>query len=723
MKKTWSVTNLIVIILLAASSFVSAKGILEMRSMRLVESWLSDKPKMYTAQLTDSQKDEFVAVLREFSEERGFTAVSRNRESLQSGSALYTFSVLVPDSAEGADFEPLDLLGTRVVDGSVAREISAANPGSYVGYGNDAFSRVETLPSIRAGLYFRVDRLESGSSLGRTCTVIGLDDGEFQTLVNDLSSAIGVSADSLTTEMSGSATDMGLIYWFCEGAFVVLAIVLCLLTVTHSLLELRTLGVHLMLGWSRRAFAAELIANQAAFLPVVIPIGLLGSLAIFDGLPLGPAPIAFAALSVLPAVMVVLVSWGVSIVPLATVHPVDAICGRYSRRGFYALAVSVYLLCTVAIFGACLYIDQPLDMYAALVHTRTVWSEYKDWYVVRDFSLDGSHFTGDPMSLSKDMYAWYASHESDEDVYLVNTTYFDATAITAYMRGSSDDMPEPFWYLAASPSYLEQVGIDVPSDVIERAEHGERVYLLPETLDASEAEAVKSLLVSARKVSDSNIVTAFMENPQYEFITYDSNRELFTWSAGADQPTTASGFVIGVITAENMVPFESESLVASGLDSGYVKLGNSAASRLLGDDGAASLGKSLAVRFATVENYISGLQKSLMDLFALFGMVLFLLMATASVVVACIVGIVNQVSAREISVKYVLGFGVWELYRREVLFVNASTMAGIVISAILRCNAGLLVGAALLCISNLAILIMSRTRTASVVLETVSREQ
>ena len=55
--------------------------------------------------------------------------------------------------------------------------------------------------------------------------------------------------------------------------------------------------------------------------------------------------------------------------------------------------------------------------------------------------------------------------------------------------------------------------------------------------------------------------------------------------------------------------------------------------------------------------------------------------------------------------------------------MNASTMAGIVISAILRCNAGLLVGAALLCISNLAILIMSRTRTASVVLETVSREQ
>ena len=37
------------------------------------------------------------------------------------------------------------------------------------------------------------------------------------------------------------------------------------------------------------------------------------------------------------------------------------------------------------------------------------------------------------------------------------------------------------------------------------------------------------------------------------------------------------------------------------------------------------------------------------------------------------------------------------------MFVNASTMAGIVISAILRCNAGLLVGAALLCISNLAI--------------------
>ena len=42
MKKTWSVTNLIVIILLAASSFVSAKGILEMRSMRLVVAWLAE---------------------------------------------------------------------------------------------------------------------------------------------------------------------------------------------------------------------------------------------------------------------------------------------------------------------------------------------------------------------------------------------------------------------------------------------------------------------------------------------------------------------------------------------------------------------------------------------------------------------------------------------------------------------------------------------------------
>lgn len=342
---------------------------------------------------------------------------------------------------------------------------------------------------------------------------------------------------------------------------------------------------------------------------------------------------------------------------------------------------------------------------------------------MRDYYLDESHFTGDPMSLSKDMYAWYAEHEHDEGVYLANASCYGEATIRAYTDGDSSPSLGPFWYLAASPSYLEKVGMDIPGDVIEQAERGVRVYLLPESLGSSEAEAMKELLVALRKPDDSNIVTTFMENPVYEFVSYDGSRELFTWSTDAERPVTADGFVIAVVTAENMVFFESESLIAPGLENGYVKLDERAASRLLGDDGEVSLKGSVSARFTTVGNYIDGLQKSLRDLFALFAIVLALLAVTVAVMVACTVIAVNRVSAREISVKYVLGFGTWELYRREILFVGISTAAGIVVCALLRCNAGLLVGAALLLVSNLVIFLVSRQRTTAVVLETVSKEQ
>lgn len=723
MKNVRFVISLVLIVFLGITSFVCAKGVLEGLEARSVDSWLSDQPRVYTSQLNDDQKEEFVSTLRGLAGEGDFVAVSRDSELLQSGATLYTFDVLGASGTGGASLEPLTLLGTTVIDDSLIGTVMDAGPDGYAGYGNDALSRVASLPSIRSGLYIRVGRLDSGASLGGVCSFVGLTDGEFQALVKDLSSATGVSAETLTTRMSGSSTDAGLLYLFCAGAFVLLSVVLCLLMVTCSLTELKTLGVHLMLGWSRGDFARELLSPQALQLLAVVPIGALGTFLILDGFAPGPAVAGFALASVLPAVVAALVSAVISVVPLFSVRPVDAICGRYSRRGFYVLATAVYLLCMVAIFGGCLYIDQPLDMYASLARTRTAWSEYEGWYVVRDFGQDGSRFTGDPMSLSGDMYEWYAAHEHDEGVYLANACHYEEATISAYMGGSSGAQPEPFWYLAASPSYLREIGVDVPDDALEEAERGVRVYLLPDSLDASEAEATQRFLVASRTSTDSNIVTAFMEDPEYGFVTYDGSEELFTWSTDSGQPTTADNFVIAVVTTKNMVPFESESLVTSGLEGGYVKLDERAAPTLLGDDGGASLGGSVSVRFTTVGSYIDGLQKSLRDLFALFSTVLALLVATVAVMVACIIDVVNRTSAREIAVKYVLGFGVWELYRREILLVTASTAAGVVVSAVLRSNAGMLVGCALLLISNLVIVLTARGRTTAVVLETVSREQ
>lgn len=721
MKKIRSAISLIIIVFLGITSLICTKGILEGVVSRSVDSWLSDQSEIFTSQLTDQQKDELVAVLREYSAEHELLVVSKNKEPQQSGATLYRFSVLSSSNAQGVSLDPLVVLGSPIVNNTLIEKVRIADPGSYMGYGNDRSLRVGDLPSIRSGIYFRLTRLDSGADLGSVCKILGLDHDEFQGLVRDASSALGVNGETLTSRMSGSTSEVGLLYLFCAGVFVLLFIVLSLLMVTRSLLELKTLGIHLMLGWSRSDFASELLATQVIQLFVAIPIGIGGTGIILNGFTRSLEVVGFICATMLPTMIAVLVSAALAVFPLFSVKPVDAIRGHYSRHGFYVLIVVVYLLCMAAVFGGCVYIDQPLALYSDIARTRSAWNTYTHWYVVKDFSLEATHFRGNSMEFTEEMYAWYTNHADDEGVFLAKTDYYDETAIRMLLDG--DERPEPFWYLAASPSYLTEIGVEIPDDLIVKARQGTRVYLLPESLDASEMEALEQLLIADHRPSDSNIVTSFMEKPDYAFTTYDGTKELFTWSTDAEQPVTTDSFVIAVVTPENMIPFESESLIATGLENDYVKLDERAASRLLDNDGGVPLVGSLDVRFTTVENYIDGLQKTLAELFTLFSVVLVMLMVSIVIVVACLIDVANRVSAREIAVKYVLGFGVWELYRREILFISLSTLVCIGVSVFVGSHAGLLVGVALLAISNLIIVTVVRKKSAAVVLETVSKEQ
>ncbi len=720
MKRVWTAVSWLIVALLGVSSIVCFKGIFEFIAYRQVNGWFSNHQIVYTSQLTNSQKDGLYSELQNLAGKQGLVVMGRNNERLQSGALVCRFSVLSAAADEGAAVDELALLGTTIVDDALVKNVCSGDPNVYAGYGNDTFQRVSELPSIRSGLYFRVDQMCSGDGLGDACALFGLDDDGFRAAVDDLSSAAGVSPETLTSKMSGSSTELALLYLFCAGAFVLLSLVFCLLMVTRSLLELKTLGTHLMLGWSKLDFVGGMIAPQSIEVLALMPVGVVGACVILDGFTINPAFVGYALGSVLPAVLAVLVAVTLAVVPLLLAKPVEAIHGRYSRRGFYVLAVAVYLICVGAAFAGCLFIDQPLTLYQDLAHTRSTWQEYEDWYVVRDFWLGDDRFKGSLSTYAVDMYTWYAEHEHDAGVYLTKAHLFGKTAMEAYV--GAETTLEPFWYLAASPSYLEYIGVDIADELVQEAEQGTRVYLLPDSLSASETEQIRNLLIAARKPSESDIVTKFMENPTYEFVGYDASKELFTWATDAEQPVSSDGFVIALVTANNMVYSESESLVATGLENSYIKLDERAASRLLDVNDKAQIGDVMSVRLTKVRSYIDGMQKTLEELFALFAFVLVILVATTAVMVVCLVEVVNRVGAREISVKYVLGFGIWGLYRREILFVIITSLAGIGVCAAAGCSAGIIVGAALLVVSTLAIGIAMRKRSAQVVLETVSKE-
>lgn len=128
MKRVWSIASLLIIILIGITSFISAKGVFDALAIRQVDSWFSNRPIIFTSQLTDKQKGIFVSELQGLVSEGGFVAIGRNDETLQSGAALYTFSVLPTRPNEGATIDALSILETTVVDGSVIDSVALEKP-------------------------------------------------------------------------------------------------------------------------------------------------------------------------------------------------------------------------------------------------------------------------------------------------------------------------------------------------------------------------------------------------------------------------------------------------------------------------------------------------------------------------------------------------------------------------------------------------------------------
>ncbi len=70
-------------------------------------------------------------------------------------------------------------------------------------------------------------------------------------------------------------------------------------------------------------------------------------------------------------------------------------------------------------------------------------------------------------------------------------------------------------------------------------------------------------MAKSDKIFEPDIVTPYMQNPSSEFIEYDASG-IFTWSTNIDSPSISTNVVIKVVTSNNLVPTESESLVATG---------------------------------------------------------------------------------------------------------------------------------------------------------------
>lgn len=200
-----------------------------------------------------------------------------------------------------------------------------------------------------------------------------------------------------------------------------------------------------------------------------------------------------------------------------------------------------------------------------------------DFTVPNYYSLAQYDYDGDFNEFYQDSYDWYKSIEDKEGVYIINTSYNSTEMLQIWRDGNVyHNVPDaPFWEFTVSPSYLKQMNINLEEENLSAAASGVRLYLVPDTMSDAEYEVMCAYLeeTALYAVEQSKIKTNFVENREVKIIRYTPTGSYFTWTSENGVPITDDAPILYVCTSENMKYFESESLIATGVDS-YIKFLN-----------------------------------------------------------------------------------------------------------------------------------------------------
>ncbi|MBR2738424.1 MAG: hypothetical protein IKD88_06925 [Lachnospiraceae bacterium] len=207
------------------------------------------------------------------------------------------------------------------------------------------------------------------------------------------------------------------------------------------------------------------------------------------------------------------------------------------------------------------------------------------YYGIDHFSIreDGDAFREAMDALTVDVFRWYQSLEGEDGVYLMHYDLFTAETLAEWKAmGLYQTVPdEDVHYYTASVNYLTDRGLSLSPEEQDLVAAGVRLYLLPESLSTAETAALRAFLTEDALLGvdgDSLIETTFMSVGQIEFRTYHFDGTLEV--PGGEE---ISNPVIYVADTANMSFFEAESLVATGVQDGYIRLTEDAYRQYAGD--------------------------------------------------------------------------------------------------------------------------------------------
>ena len=181
------------------------------------------------------------------------------------------------------------------------------------------------------------------------------------------------------------------------------------------------------------------------------------------------------------------------------------------------------------------------------------------------------------------------------------------------------------------------------------------------------------------------------------------------WNVDPTLAQRAIDPVVLILTPENMIPFESESLAAVGLENSYVKLSAAAAANFT--DPAYLAQFSLAdnkPEFLPVSSFIAGLKKTIQDFLGLFATVAVFLCVFCLILLVTLMKLFSTTYRESLAVKRMLGHSLSRLFAPTIIVVGAAGALAVGSAILAQSTSAVLANVVMLIIQSLMIAFLGR---------------
>ncbi len=636
------------------------------------------------------------------------------------GTQGYKFGIYGNAEKQGTEFT---FLTENILTSADLNELLASdNLDSTLGVETGSINSIGNIPSFRFYEHIVLKQLpglfKDSQTVNGTYTILGLDnEREQQAFLEELADVCGLDVNGLLESGGGNITNNLIMR---DILFAFLAAQIFLNTIFFVVIAMKSLpkqGKLTLLGWSRIAFAKEVLGGFFLMSVIDIPVLILANVLITGWveffLPVLGCCMAAACINV----WVLLIELGLSAFVIVIVKPLDAIRGRIPKKTLYALGILAYLIVSAGLVLCGGYIDQPIASISENAKLAQRWEAVSQYQLLNSIFVgqDADTFLGRSKKLDQDLYNWYSSIADTPGVYIIQTNYYDTEIIETWQSNSTySSIPvEPVWLFSMSPNYLETLGVTINADALDAAQKGTRLYLIPSALSDGEKRQISKWLQEkdSRSLSDGDIQTAFTQNPSFLFIEYEPSQSFFTWTTNDQGSMETDMPVIYVATPQNMKYTETESLKASGFN-GYIKFADvQTAMDCTNTDILSNYNLTdNSLKFVDVHNYIDGLQKELGTTLMWFGTVFVMLMLILIGLLFTLATIFRIVNQEKINVKKFMGFSFLQMYRKPIILLSVLIILELAAMSVIGSKFGLLL---VLMVSVIQIIIFVKYMTCN----------